>query len=478
MTAACPGPMSGWKRTPWSYFEGRSALGLSSQLPTERTQTCAHGGDHRRCGSCRPEPVDEPRVVLEAAGDEDDVVRRRLGHLMVGNRADEVCAQALDSVRQPGGDRLPEAARATARSSVRPAQHVAPRQPPRAPPLRLSTCRRHPRSGHRRPAACHRGAGHLALGRRRRPAGVRPPPASPAGRSVPTATGAPREQDTVGWAARARHGGPRPSAGAAPPRHSALALGERGDALHHRLPRGRRLDRAPSMREADEPTAPAASSRASCGGVGVQVQLPLSRRPLRAVVSASEQRDSPAASGRRPVSSGLLARGPRLGGAGSDFIPADVGASYLVRDPFDLRLGEHLPEKFEFGGAGLSVAGRRLPRWRSCAGSSGSCRSGSLSKSARYPSLVEDLGQDRHLLVEALAGQLVSGLLDTPASAPLEDAGDELGVFLLDVAEQLDARGRRRLWGTGSRPDRCSGRGRRAVRADPFPDARRRVRRT
>jgi hypothetical protein len=34
--------------------------------------------------------------------------------------------------------------------------------------------------------------------------------------------GRPEQQDTVGWAAWARHGGPRPSAGAAPPRHSAL----------------------------------------------------------------------------------------------------------------------------------------------------------------------------------------------------------------------------------------------------------------
>jgi hypothetical protein len=222
MTVACPGPMSGWKRTPSSHCAGASALGLSSQLPTERTQTCAHGGDHRRCGSCRPEPVDEPRVVLEAAGDEDDVVRRRLGHLMVGNRADEVCAQALDSVRQPGGDRLPEAARATARRTRAAGPAPAPRQPPRAPPLRLSTCRRHPRSGHRRPAACHRGAGHLALGRRRRPAGVRPPPASPPGEASRQRQGRPEQQDTVGWAAWARHGGPRPSAGAAPPRHSAL----------------------------------------------------------------------------------------------------------------------------------------------------------------------------------------------------------------------------------------------------------------
>lgn len=48
-------------------------------------------------------------------------------------------------------------------------------------------------------------------------------------------------------------------------------------------------------------------------------------------------------SGRRHVASGLLARGPRLGCSGSEFIPADVGARYLVGDPFDLRLGEHLP---------------------------------------------------------------------------------------------------------------------------------------
>ncbi len=47
-------------------------------------------------------------------------------------------------------------------------------------------------------------------------------------------------------------------------------------------------------------------------------------------------------SGRRRVASGLLARGPWVGRTGSDLVPADVGARCLVRDPFDLRLGERL----------------------------------------------------------------------------------------------------------------------------------------
>jgi len=63
---------------------------------------------------------------------------------------------------------------------------------------------------------------------------------------------------------------------------------------------------------------------------------------------------------------------------------------------------------------------------------------GKLVEVGQIPLPVEGLGQDRHLLVEVLADQLLAGLLDTPASASLEDAGDELGVFLLDVAEQLE----------------------------------------
>lgn len=52
------------------------------------------------------------------------------------------------------------------------------------------------------------------------------------------------------------------------------ALGERGDALHHRFPRGyrhpRRLDRATPVDEgeADPTTARAAASRVWCDGVG------------------------------------------------------------------------------------------------------------------------------------------------------------------------------------------------------------------
>ena len=142
-------------------------------------------------------------------------------------------------------------------------------------------------------------------------------------------------------------------------------------------------------------------------------------------------------SGRRPVASGLLARGPRLGRTGSDLVPADVGARCLVRDPFDLRLGEHLPEELKFRGAGLTVAGRHSPDGAAVQGHPVAAV-GELVEVGQIPLSVEDLGQDRHLLVEALARQLHPGLLDTPAAAPLEDAGDELGVFLLDVAEQLD----------------------------------------
>ena len=38
-------------------------------------------------------------------------------------------------------------------------------------------------------------------------------------------------------------------------------------------------------------------------------------------------------------------------------------------------------------------------------------------EAGQIPLPVADLGQDRHLPVETLAGQLVSGLLDTPAAA-------------------------------------------------------------
>jgi hypothetical protein len=51
---------------------------------------------------------------------------------------------------------------------------------------------------------------------------------------------------------------------------------------------------------------------------------------------------------------------------------------------------------------------------------------------------VEDRGQTRHRVAERLAYQLVSALFDTPAPAPRKDPRNELGILLLDVAEQLD----------------------------------------
>ena len=51
---------------------------------------------------------------------------------------------------------------------------------------------------------------------------------------------------------------------------------------------------------------------------------------------------------------------------------------------------------------------------------------------------VEDRGQAGHRVAESFAGELFSALFDTPAPPALEDARDEFGVFVFDVAEQFD----------------------------------------
>jgi len=108
-----------------------------------------------------------------------------------------------------------------------------------------------------------------------------------------------------------------------------------------------------------------------------------------------------------------------------------------VRDPFDLDVGEHLPEELELGGAGLTVPGGHGPDGAAVQGHPVSV-AGELLEVGEISLLVEHAGEERHLLVEVLARHLRPSLLDPPVSAALEDAGDELWVFLLDVAEQLD----------------------------------------
>ena len=99
-------------------------------------------------------------------------------------------------------------------------------------------------------------------------------------------------------------------------------------------------------------------------------------------------------SGRRPVASGLLARGPRLGRTGSDLVPADVGARHLVRDPFDLSLGEHFLEELKFRGAGLTVLGGHCPD-RAAVQVHPKAAARKFVEVGQVPLAVEDLGQDR-----------------------------------------------------------------------------------
>lgn len=117
-------------------------------------------------------------------------------------------------------------------------------------------------------------------------------------------------------------------------------------------------------------------------------------------------------------------------------VAADVGARYLVRNPFDVGLGQHFAQEFEFGGAGLTVLGRDSPDGAVVQGHPVGVVP-KLLEGGEIPLVVEELDEARHLLIKALAGQLLLGLLDTVASAPIEDAGNEFWVFLLDVLEQL-----------------------------------------
>ena len=142
-------------------------------------------------------------------------------------------------------------------------------------------------------------------------------------------------------------------------------------------------------------------------------------------------------SGWRYVPSGLLERDSVLCRAGSKFISADVSSGNLVLDPFDLGLREHRLEELELCGTGCSVAGGHWPD-----GAVAECDPITLIRKlvelGHIPLRVEDLGQCCHLLLEALARQLVSDLLDAPMLTAIKDTGEKIRIFLLDVAEQLN----------------------------------------
>jgi len=108
-----------------------------------------------------------------------------------------------------------------------------------------------------------------------------------------------------------------------------------------------------------------------------------------------------------------------------------------VHDPSDFRLGDNLLHEFELGGASQTVVGGHRPD-----GAAVECESVTVARKlvdvGHVPLGVEDGGQTRHCVAERPAYQLVSALFDTPAPAPLKDAKNELGVLVLDVAEQLD----------------------------------------
>ena len=64
-----------------------------------------------------------------------------------------------------------------------------------------------------------------------------------------------------------------------------------------------------------------------------------------------------------------------------------------MRDPFDLRVGEHVAEELKFGGAGLTVPGRHCPDGATVQRHLVAAV-GKLVEVGQIPLAVEDLGQD------------------------------------------------------------------------------------
>jgi hypothetical protein len=108
-----------------------------------------------------------------------------------------------------------------------------------------------------------------------------------------------------------------------------------------------------------------------------------------------------------------------------------------VHDTSDICLRDDLLHEFELGGARQTVVGGHRPD-----GTAVECKSVTVARKlvdVGHVSLgVEDRGQTRHSVAERLACQLATALFDTPAPSPFEDARNEVGVFFLDVAEQLN----------------------------------------
>src|ERR1035441_3691213 len=94
-------------------------------------------------------------------------------------------------------------------------------------------------------------------------------------------------------------------------------------------------------------------------------------------------------------------------------------------------------QEVELGGASRTEAGGHRPDGTAVERESKAV-AGQLVDAGHVSLAVEELVQTGDLLVERLACQLALALLDPPSTTSLEDARDQLGVFVLEVAEELD----------------------------------------
>ena len=123
-------------------------------------------------------------------------------------------------------------------------------------------------------------------------------------------------------------------------------------------------------------------------------------------------------------------------GTGADEVGADVAAGDAVGDAGDLGLGEGLLEEVELGGARLSVLEGDGEDGAVVLGDDEGAVVAAL-EIGEVAVLVEDAGDDADLLVEGETGGALPRPLQAAGSAAVEDAGEEGGVLVLDVLEEL-----------------------------------------
>ena len=105
-------------------------------------------------------------------------------------------------------------------------------------------------------------------------------------------------------------------------------------------------------------------------------------------------------------------------------------------DAVDLGFGESFPQELELRAAGEAITDRD-PQDRAAVLSYEVGAVGSPLEVGEVAILVQDPRQDGNLLVEGLVGQALAGRLHASLSAALEEADEQLGVFLLEVLEEL-----------------------------------------